>query len=208
MKNKKIITVFATVLMLSSIAVSVSAASSSPVATAVPANNAKAISTTSNFVDDLNKEPVIVESANNAKVIEVTNVTVPTSTEPTQILKGQSSVARSSNVPNSYWNLAAGSYPGSFDYVQDYVFTNYYFSTNAEKSIFISVSTQSETLQQGSFRIVAYETGSNNAVATYYGTVGITANAKFYNLSANKTYYFGVLNDMSSPIEGSLTVYH
>ncbi|KWX84190.1 hypothetical protein AMQ83_29570, partial [Paenibacillus riograndensis] len=145
------------------------------------------------------------------QVVDVPNINVPQSTEPVQILTEQNGqvAARGSNAPTSFWNLANNSYSGNFSYVESYVFTNYYFPVNGDKKIFINVTTTPVNWgAQGDYRIVAYETTSHDAVATYYGTVGVTANAMFYNLNQNKTYYFGILNDMGSPIDGSLTVFH
>lgn len=205
-KNKKVFTVLATALLLTSISVSVSAASSTPNASDAPARIVQVVPS-SNFVDNLNTTQIKTNST--VQVTDVSNITVPLSTEPVQVLTEKKVAARGNNAPTNFWNLANNSYAGSFSYVEDNVFTNYYFPVNGEKIIYINVTTTPVNHgATGKYRIVAYELTTGNVAATYKGTVGITANAMFYNLNQNKTYYFGILNDMDSPIDGSLTVFH
>ncbi|WP_342481875.1 hypothetical protein NST07_16225 [Paenibacillus sp. FSL L8-0340] len=104
MKNKKVFTVLATAFMLTSISVSVSAASSTPNASDAPARIAQVVPS-SNFVDDLNTTQT--ETNSTAQVTDVPNITVPLSAEPVQVLTEKNVAARGSNAPTTFgtWQI-------------------------------------------------------------------------------------------------------
>jgi len=129
-------------------------------------------------VEDVSEKPVIVYELGDPRV-PVIDCDV---TENLHIL--EESVTRGDQKPDKYYNLAFGAYDFSFSNVRQYVYTNRYFSPNANG--YISVSTSGI---ENSVRISMIEYGTDTVVHTWQGDPQSIAGLGFYG-DSSKFYYY------------------
>jgi len=100
-------------------------------------------------------------------------------------------VTRSTTPPSGYWNLGGGYYSADLQLVGPaWLYTNYYFSPNANGIINVYYSYRSRTGAPTKLRIGAYDMSQRRIVATWTSEhlSKDTSSMHFYNLSKTTKY--------------------
>ena len=159
--------------------------------------------------DNLNKEAI---SSFKSSSQPVATVEYHDETAAASSLKKDGDVTiYGTSVPTSYYNiLGNGAYTGSFWTNNSVIYTNYYFTSNSDKKLYLSIQTSKEPSQDTTFGYVyLFSTDKSGYLTRTSVNVAGSSTVTFSNLDANKFYYIGFgVEALNKGYEGDIRVYH